>query len=794
MALKTNALYIQEATPMTQVIVIKEAVENKKQLTYRIPRETLGKINERSIRLARFSIPSSVLFVHENQPVYIHIENTTTNVSANEQLKSCTFLTNPTNVSAQSVEYGTDYAVEIPKSVKNHTTDLVIHVRSLMHETTSPTPVILPNLSTFSSVVLECNGNKLSYGENDIIPYGRYDAGIFTWPMISDLVDNPGATFSTETVMFTQSHGTSFSSITKVFLFKGDASGADACFLQLRPHMCNCKLTGLHVEYRMQECPPNGAYTVAEMNAALHQTTKWNVMTFQEILDRYPANSLLSIIVGTLTIDESAKSGEIHVDTPTVKCPKCFVSGRWQINTCTGFLIKYLGLQFPPTPPTTDASFQLCTARIVSSQVFGIDKRDSALVSCNLNGPFWITDSFWLVAYQHTYKKKTFTHDWRIRCAHAPNGCASKVDDLILLDTLAHRSTGVDASGLTAAVHVAADSLATVAEFVEYWNEKLRLYEYHVSVKTIVQPFNATTTCIFLLNGERVLTCLHPVAMMQMNASRLDAQIADIERTIRNHESLQQTVRVLTANLSQHRTSALEQELMLLKHDPLYTMSVASYEKEKESVVKSLQMTMESVKSLASTDLVFEVIWSSVFYTTRFDLNFESLHANVMTPRVSMLLSLYVDALCIGTCSVNSECSKFEFVCTTPFLAKKALFKCSNVQEASWRMVSVSPMVLSGSYELARPIQLWGDARNDARCMLLQTSPVELEIPIDMCPVHSDQKLNTFPIFCPHKPSVNSYLWFLDSSASWMLVPYKRNISHIHDKSSSILQIGMFLT
>ena len=170
MALKAKALLYY---PMTQVIVIKEAVENQKPLTFRISKESLGKINERSIRLARFSIPSSVLFVHENQPVYIHIENTTTNVSASDQLKSCTFLTNPTNASAHSVEFGTDYAVEIPRSLKEHTADMVIHVRSLQHETTSPTAVILPTLSTFSSVVLEYNGNVASYGAHDVVPYGR---------------------------------------------------------------------------------------------------------------------------------------------------------------------------------------------------------------------------------------------------------------------------------------------------------------------------------------------------------------------------------------------------------------------------------------------------------------------------------------------------------------------------------------------------------------------------------------------------------------------------------------------
>jgi len=37
---------------MTQVIVIKEAVENKKTLTFRIPKESLGKIQQRVMRLA----------------------------------------------------------------------------------------------------------------------------------------------------------------------------------------------------------------------------------------------------------------------------------------------------------------------------------------------------------------------------------------------------------------------------------------------------------------------------------------------------------------------------------------------------------------------------------------------------------------------------------------------------------------------------------------------------------------------------------------------------------------------
>ena len=115
------------------------------------------------------------------------------------------------------------------------------------------------------------------------------------------------------------------------------------------------------------------------------------------------------------------------------------------------------------------------------------------------------------------------------------------------------------------------------------------------------------------------------------------------------------------------------------------------------------------------------------------------------------------------------------------------------IRAASWRVVSVTPLVLSSPYALERPVRLWGATRFDARCTLMQTSPVELELPIDMCPVHADQEVNTFPILCPHKPNANSYLWFLDASASWMLVPYKRNASHLEDKSSSVLQIGMYL-
>ena len=769
---------------MTQVIVIKEAVENKKPLTFRISKESLGKINQRVMRLARLSIPSSVLFVHDNQPVYIHVENSTTNVSATDQIKSCTFLTNPTSASSQSVEYGSDYAVEIPKSVKEHTSDMIIHVRSLLYDTN---PVILPSLSTFSSVVLECNGNFLTFGENDTIPYGRYDAGIFTWKMTNDLIESQVGTYSTDTIMYTQSHGTAASNITKVFSVKYDSCDADACFLQLRPHMCNCKLASLHVEYRMQEYPPSGLYSVAEMNAALHQTGKWNVMTFQEILDSYPATTLLPILTGTLTIDDSLKSGEIQVDTPTVKCPKCAVSGRWRINTCTGFLIRLLGLTFPPAPPT-DASFQLCTSRIVSSQMFGIDKRDRNKVSCTLHAPFWITDSFWLAAFQHSYKKKAFVHDWRIRCANVPkNGVSKVVDKKLRASTNFSDASGGQISG-------GLSGLSADAEFIEHWNDTKQLYEYHVSVKTVVPPFNHATTCIFLLNGERVLSCTHPIAIAQMNVSRLEAQKVDIERAIRDHQEMRRKVSDLTMRMSQQRSSTTDQELTRLKQDPLYTMSVASYESENEQIDKSLQMTIASVRQLASTALVFEVVWSSVFYTTRFELTFESLHANVRTPHVATSLSLYVDDVCIGSSDVNEACTKYEFVCSTPFLAKKVLVKCGQVREANWRIVSVSPIVLSGSYELEHPVRLWGETRHDARCMLLQTCPDEMEMPIDMCPVHSDQAVNTFPVFCPHKPNANSYLWFLESSASWMLVPYKRNASHLDDKSSSLLQIGIYLT
>jgi hypothetical protein len=768
---------------MTQVIVIKEAVENKKPLTFRIPKESLGKIQQRVMRLARFSIPSSVLFVHENQPVYIHIENSTTNVSSTDQIKSCTFMTNPSNVSAQSVEYASDYAVEIPKSVKEHTSDMVIHVRSLLHDAN---PVILPSLSTFSSVVLECNGNVLTFGEHDVIPYGRYDAGIFAWRMMSDLVEGPSGAYSTDTVMFTQSHGTSFSNIAKVFSVKYDSSEADACFLQLRPHMCNCKLTSLHVEYRMQEYPPQGMYSVADMNTALHQSSKWNVMTFQEILDSYPANTLLPILTGTLTIDDNAKSGEIHVDTPTVKCPKCAVSGRWSINTCTGFLIRLLGLTFPPAPPT-DASFQLCTSRIVSTRNFGLDKRDRATVSCTLSSPFWITDSFWLSAYQHSYKKKAFVHDWRIRCAHAPTRGVTKVVDRKVRASagLAEAATLDDGLG----------GLFADAEFVEHWNDARRLYEYHVSVRTVVQPFSNATTCILILNGERVLACSHPIATMQMNVFRLEAQKAELERVVREHAELQRKVRELSARVPPPPTNdPAAQELTRLKQDPLYTMSVVAYEKECESVDRSLQTTMASVRQLATTDLVFEVVWSSAFYTTRFDLAFESLHANVRTPHVAMSLSMYVEDTCLGSYQVNEACCTYEFVCNAPFLAKKAVVKCGQVREANWRIVSVSPVVLSSAYELDHPVRLWGATRHDARCMLLQTSPDEMEMPIDMCPVHAEQAVNSFPILCPHKPNINSYLWFLDSSASWMLVPYKRNASHLDDRSSSVLQIGIYLT
>ena len=603
--------------------------------------------------------------------------------------------------------------------------------------------------------------------------------------MVGDLVDHPGVAYSTEMVMYTQSHGSAFANITKVIPFHYDSCEADACFLQMRPHMCHCKLTRMHVEYRMQEYPPPGAYTVAEMNAALHQTNKWSVMTFQEILDSYPASTLLPILTGALTIDDSGRSGEICVDTPTVKCPKCAVSGRWQINSCTGFLIQSLGLKFPPSS-TTDASFQLCTSRIVSSRVFGIDKRNRAFVSCRLSAPFWITDSFWLSAYQHMYKKKTFTHDWRIRCAHAPPaGGVSKVVD--------HKVRADDASGLPIAA-AGLDHLATDAEFVEYWNDAKQLYEYHVSIRTVVQPFNRGTTCIFLLNGERVLSCTHPTAMTQASVTRLEAQKAELERAIRNHEAMQQKASALTRLLGQQRTSALEKELQMVKQDPLYTMSVASYEKEMETVDRSLQATVASARQLASTELVFDVAWSAVFYTNRFDLCFESLQGNARTPHVTMCVSVHSDDQCVGTVAINEACTKFELACHEPFLGKKARFRCSNVGAVDWRIVSVSPLVLSSPYELARPVRLWGDARHDARCTLLQTSPVELEMPLDMCPVHADQLVNTFPIFCPHKPNANAYLWFLDASASWMLVPYKRNTSHLGDKASSILQIGMYLT
>jgi hypothetical protein len=223
-------------------------------------------------------------------------------------------------------------------------------------------------------------------------------------------------------------------------------------------------------------------------------------------------------------------------------------------------------------------------------------------------------------------------------------------------------------------------------------------------------------------------------------------------------------------------------------------MSVTAYEKECESVDRSLQTTMASVRQLATTDLVFEVVWSSAFYTTRFDLAFESLHANVRTPHVAMSLSMYVEDTCLGSYQVNEACRTYEFVCSAPFLAKKVVVKCGQVREANWRIVSVSPVVLSSAYELDHPVRLWGATRHDARCMLLQTSPDEMEMPIDVCPVHAEQAVNSFPILCPHKPNINSYLWFLDSSASWMLVPYKRNASHIDDRSSSVLQIGIYLT
>jgi hypothetical protein len=276
--------------------------------------------------------------------------------------------------------------------------------------------------------------------------------------------------------------------------------------------------------------------------------------------------------------------------------------------------------------------------------------------------------------------------------------------------------------------------------------------------------------------------------------SRLEAQKSDIERVLRNSDEIQQKLDILNLRFSEQPTIAIERELKRLQQDPLYVASTVSYEKEKENVVKTLQLTTASMKQSSSTELSFEVTWSSVFYTTRFDLTFESTYANVKAPQVTMCISMYMDDLCLGTYNINESTTNYELVCTAPFFAKRAIVKCSNLKAANWRIVSVLPQVLPGSYVHDRPIRLWGETRDDARCMLLQTSPVELEIPVDMCPVHTDQTVNTFPVFCPHKPTINSYLWFLDSSASWMLVPYKRNISHIDDKASSILQIGMYLT
>jgi hypothetical protein len=276
--------------------------------------------------------------------------------------------------------------------------------------------------------------------------------------------------------------------------------------------------------------------------------------------------------------------------------------------------------------------------------------------------------------------------------------------------------------------------------------------------------------------------------------SRLEGQKSELERTMRNYEAVQQKASALTTLLAQRWTIALDQELQVIQQDPLYRMSLASYKTEMQSVDRSLQTTLAALKPLATAPLVFDVVWSSVFYTNRFVLTFESTVAHVRTPDVAMCLSLYDDVKCLGTYTVNDACTKYEFVCTTPFLAKQVRIQCSNVQAANWRIVAVLPQVLSGSYELERPVCLWGATRSDARCTLLQTSPVELEIPIDMCPVSANQAVNTFPIVCPHKPGVNSYLWFLDASASWMLVPYKRNRSHADDQSSSVLQIGIYLT